>query len=499
MVNLFFKNKKSSDERGAFAVVLAVALIPMLIAVGAAIDLSRAYVVKTRIAFALDAAGLAVGSSYSENEEEMRTVMEAYFLKNYPDSAIGTQISLDLVIDESIITMSATYQIPTTFMAIANIDTIDVSVSNEITRETKGLEVALVLDNTGSMNSYSKIDTLKVAAKDLINILFGSQNQPDALKTAIVPYVTTVNIGRGNKAFVDFSGSVLTGNDATDMANYGTVWKGCVTARNYPYNVQTGAIGGLWKPYVWPMEPRYRYSSGTYSSYCANKSNSYGTKWGSIDETPLTTYGPNKSCPRALSPLTNDKLYLVDEIDSLTPWYSSGTMAHMGVFWGTEVLTPEAPFSQGAAFDDQEWNKAMVIMTDGVNELVRQNSRCYSSSTRRPVSAQWPDGGPYTNYSGEGYPVDDERLPLVGGTDYEKYTNMKTLMNQYTLEACEHAKSLGIIVYTITFQLNDATMQNLYKQCATDESKYYNSPTNEDLRRAFRAIGAELSNLRLSK
>ncbi|MDP6814908.1 MAG: pilus assembly protein TadG, partial [Alphaproteobacteria bacterium] len=62
---------------------------------------------------------------------------------------------------------------------------------------------------------------------------------------------------------------------------------------------------------------------------------------------------------------------------------------------------------------------------------------------------------------------------------------------------CTNIKATETLVYTITFQVSSSSIQTLMSNCATDSSKYYNSPSNDELERAFRAIGAELSNLRI--
>jgi len=54
-------------ERGNTAMIFALASISLLTAGGAGIDLSRAVVAKTRIAGALDAAALAVGTTSGPN------------------------------------------------------------------------------------------------------------------------------------------------------------------------------------------------------------------------------------------------------------------------------------------------------------------------------------------------------------------------------------------------------------------------------------------------
>src|SRR3546814_4405542 len=61
-----------SDRRGNVAIYWTVAAVPVILAVGVAIDVSRAYFVRERLYFALDAAGLAVGSSEG-TQAEMRS------------------------------------------------------------------------------------------------------------------------------------------------------------------------------------------------------------------------------------------------------------------------------------------------------------------------------------------------------------------------------------------------------------------------------------------
>jgi hypothetical protein len=62
---------------------------------------------------------------------------------------------------------------------------------------------------------------------------------------------------------------------------------------------------------------------------------------------------------------------------------------------------------------------------------------------------------------------------------------------------CTAMKRQGIIVYTVTFNLTDAATQALFRGCASQADYWFNSPTQADLRNAFRQIGSQLANLRL--
>ena len=55
------------------------------------------------------------------------------------------------------------------------------------------------------------------------------------------------------------------------------------------------------------------------------------------------------------------------------------------------------------------------------------------------------------------------------------------------------------MVYTITFQLYDHDIKTLMRNCASDPEKYFDSPSNAELKANFKLIAGELSQLRISK
>ena len=82
-------------------------------------------------------------------------------------------------------------------MRLANIDHVDVGASTTVLVGMGTAEVALALDNSGSM-AGSKIAALKTAASDLVDTLFAAaQNSPetDPIKIAVVPFAAGVNVG----------------------------------------------------------------------------------------------------------------------------------------------------------------------------------------------------------------------------------------------------------------------------------------------------------------
>jgi len=183
------------NRKGNVAVMFALALMPIVAAAGIGVDLSRAYLVRAHLTQALDAAGLAVAGTPGASEEYLETLAQDFFNANYPTTEIGVPGDLQLSVEDSIVTLSASATLPTALLGIFGIDEMDVANEIEVTLETKGLEVVMVLDNTGSMGSSGKIDALKIAAESMVNILFGEDPSPEKLHIGLVPFAHGVNVG----------------------------------------------------------------------------------------------------------------------------------------------------------------------------------------------------------------------------------------------------------------------------------------------------------------
>ena len=190
------------EDCGGVLMIFGLALIPMILAVGITIDLGRAYSVRARLAYALDAAGLAVGSSQGNNAE-LQQIMLSYFNANYPETEIGVPATPSMTITNDVIQLSATVDMPTTFMAVVGIDQLTVATDNTIVKETTGFEVALVLDNTGSMRSGGKMTALKDAAQEMIDIVYGNEQTLEDVWFSVVPYTATMNIGIQHTDWLD--------------------------------------------------------------------------------------------------------------------------------------------------------------------------------------------------------------------------------------------------------------------------------------------------------
>ncbi|MBL4863464.1 MAG: pilus assembly protein, partial [Rhodobiaceae bacterium] len=77
------------NRQGNVAVIFALAMMPIVAAAGAGVDLSRAYLVKAHLTQALDAAGLAVAGTPGASEAQIMELAQSFFKANYPESEIG--------------------------------------------------------------------------------------------------------------------------------------------------------------------------------------------------------------------------------------------------------------------------------------------------------------------------------------------------------------------------------------------------------------------------
>jgi len=460
----------AKSEDGMTLPMLALMFVSLSGFVGTSVDVARLQLVQSRLSFALDAAGLAAGSTMNTTNltTEVTKYLNANFPQGYMDSTTPS-IATSASEDNMVIDLTATTTLPTTFMNVLGVSTMTVTAKSQVTRTSSGLELVMALDNTGSM-AGSKLSSLKNAATSLVNILYGSKTTVKDLWIGLVPFSATVNIGTGKSAWIDQT------NFAT--LNWGpTSWGGCVDARETSGRdtVDDPPTTQKYKAYYSPSTDNrpYPYNTSTYTS--ANK---WITK-----RSPLTyasgigaTLGPNAYCPPAMTPMTGNKTTILNGISAMVA--NGNTHVNLGALWGWNMLSPRWRGQWGGEMDTnnlpldygtKHMNKAVILLTDGENTMSQQIFTAY------------------------GY-LSDGRL---GST-----TNSSTAVNSLNTKlttVCTAMKKQGIYVYTIALGSPGTTIQNLLKGCASAPNYYFNSPTSAELTTVFNSIADSLSNLRISQ
>lgn len=490
---------------GNVALGAALMLMPLALLAGLGVDFGRAWMAQDRLGQAVDSAALAGARVLGTRDPtiDARMFFNANFSQSGGVSVDSFQVSPSP--DGQTLEIVASGRIGTTFLQLAGSrwKTLPIAASATGRRTTMGMELALVLDVTGSM-AGTGMTQMRLAAADLVGILFGNRSNLDTLFVSVVPYSSAVNLGPDRSAW-------LQGGPAALAAYAPFRWRGCIEAR------QGGEDQTDTPPAIAPFQPflyastRSRTAAREFGFNTPRNGPVFGdADWGTTptitsnevadpDDTDTldprqsrtsanNRKGPNVGCGQPVAGLTNDRRALEDIIASLQFTSRGGTMGNVGLqagwmtlsprwrgLWGTSawgtVTPPGLPLDYPGPRDFMV--KVIVMMTDGDN-LWFDYSR--------------PPAADYTAYGR----LSEGRL---GTTNAATAT---TRINQRMTTLCNNIKAQGIRIYTITLGTSNAT-RALYESCATGPGYYFHAPTAADLRTAFREIGTQLGNLRLER
>lgn len=555
-------NNLRNEERGSILIQTGLMFSLLVGLLGVGVDLGRAYLYRSQLSGALDAAALAGAKSFHSASRDDE--IQAFFDNNFDGTFMdGTITALDIQEVDTVnrtLSVGVSGQIDTVFMKLFGFKNMDIDVSAETTSRQTGLQLVMVLDGTGSMRSYDsgtqRMVALKSASTTLVNSLFGDESSNEELEIAVLPYVTTVNVGHLlADEYIDTSSVPAS---YTYHATALDKWNGCVEARattdnldsGSAYDVIVGHEGQDWTPFLW----RPGYDNHFYSLTDLKGPN--GEDWGAPDYQraggsgeSTNDAGPNINCPAPALDFSSTKSEITNYIDTLYYSYNrGGTIANIGMIWGWRMLDFGGVFNNDVEYNDSRMLKAAILMTDGENWIIdgkeywgphayyddnntsddnndaydddgdgkcpqcegtfinrygyeRSNAR-YDGGDERNGPQAWdavngPDIG--ERYLGDysAYGRRDEGR-LEGATTRTASTNA---INERLAYVCASMKGMGITIYTVTFGsgATSSTLQSLYEGCATDTGKYFHAPTSSELEGAFEAIANDLSDLRLSK
>lgn len=333
----------------------------MLIVGGIGIDIMRFERDRTQVQYTLDRAVLAAADL--DQQLSPQAVVEDYFAKANLSEYLGS-VSVSEGLGYRTVSGTAEANIATQFMHMAGVDTLTARAASTAEESIDGVEISLVLDVSGSMNSNNRLTNLKSAAKDFVDEMFDN-SEAGKVSISIVPYATQVSVPE----------NVWEHFNTTDEADYATV-----VAREEA----SGNIDGF---------PRcINFESGDFNSTGISLSEQYQRTmffdpWYDFDgrdndpmETvtlPVCDPQPN----REIVVLEDDRSVLKSYIDNM--WGGGNTSIDVGMKWGVAMIDPSMqpvisdlisdgdissdfdgrPFS----YNDGSTLKVIVLMTDGQN------------------------------------------------------------------------------------------------------------------------------------
>ena len=334
-----------TEERGGAVPMFALALVPIIGLVGAAVDYSRGNAARTSMQASIDATALMLSrDAATMTPADIQAKATSYFTSqfNRPEVA-NVVVTATLASPQAgsfTLSIKVTGNVPTTFTKLLGQTKLDIQSSADVKWGIKKLELALVLDNTGSMAQSGKLTQLKLAAHSLLTTLQNAAKQPGDVKVAIVPFDTMVNVGTTYKDqfWIDYTVKNIQKNQ----------WTGCVIDRDQSNDVQdTIPVAGS----IHTLYPAAQ--CGTLASLI-----------------PLTDILDTTG-------FTN----LNNKVDAMQA--AGNTNVTIGLVWGWHALTSSLPLPEGSD-PAPDKDKVIVLLTDGDNTQNRWSS---SSSSIDPRTA----------------------------------------------------------------------------------------------------------------
>ena len=204
----------AGDNRGNIAMIFALALLPFLTFIGAAIDYSRVNAARSAMQAALDSTALMISKDFNTGivpADQITTKANTYFNALYKNSSAtvtsfnATYTAASSQGASSVVVTGSGY-VTTDFMKVAGFPQIDFNTSATTTWGNTRLRVAMALDNTGSMASNGKIGALQTASKNLIDQLAALAKTPGDVYVSIIPFAKVVNLAdKSDQTWIDWS------------------------------------------------------------------------------------------------------------------------------------------------------------------------------------------------------------------------------------------------------------------------------------------------------
>jgi Flp pilus assembly protein TadG len=444
-----------ADQRGNIAVIFAIALLPMLSFVGAAIDYSRAGHARSSMQSALDSVALMVAKDLTQGlikTTDINTKAQDYF-KGLYTSKDAQSVSVSATYTPgsgssgSTILVTGSGSIMTDFMTVIGFPNMSFSARSTSTWGSSLLRVALVLDNTGSMNAYNKIGALKTAAKNLVTQLSALAKNDGDVYISVVPFEIDVNVGTSN-----VNATWLNWN-FYDSTNYPNSWA--------PW--QTYCSGGYWMTkaqclghnYTWSHTPPTTTKS-QWNGCVTDRDQSYDVNATAPSSAATNFYADqDQSCPAApILPLTYNWTNVNATIDAMTA--QGATNQTIGLQWGWLSLLQQAPLNAPAEppTPGTSYQHIIVLFTDGLN-----------------TGDRW-----YGNFSSQSSQVD---------------TRMATL--------CTNIKSSGVTIYAVQIDTDGAGQSAVRPACASGSDNFFMLTDPSQIASAFAQIGTSISRLRVAQ
>lgn len=336
--------------------MLVLTTLPLILAGAAAIDYARVALANSELQSALDAALLSAARlPTSTADDTVRALAESELDKRATRAWINDPHISAFKRVGGTLSASATADVPTTIMSLAGFRVIPVTAKSQVSVATGKLEIALVLDNSGSMRG-TRLTNLVTATNSLLDILESNIVKPGDVKVSIVPFDAVIKASTAYRnsppaPWIDFTNADH--ESCTKWSCTTIKWSGCLVDRNQPYDTTDDS-------YLLKVSGK---SVALYpADACPNGSDG------------LTTF----------LPMTTDFSKLRAKVKNMEA--AGNTNITIGMAFGHAMLSPQGPITGAVAYGTENLQKIIVLMTDGENTANRWTSRASSINDRTKLA-----------------------------------------------------------------------------------------------------------------
>jgi hypothetical protein len=352
-------------EDGSLLIYGMFCFVGMLMLAGVALDVMRFEERRTVLQATLDRAVLAAADM--DQTLDCKAVVKDYFVKAGEAAPDDDEITCDKNDFGSLVSVTNQVDMPTWFMNIFGVDTMIAPAAGTAEERVGSVEISLVLDVSGSMNSNNRLINLKPAAKDFVDQMFETI-ETGKLSMSVITYSTQVALGDDMLQYFHTTGehsySTCLQFDSADFD----------TTTMSPKSTDPGMPAG--------MGDRLYQLNGHFDPFYSSLVN-YSSSNTLMNCPPDNSANAN----RTISAFSGDPDALKAKIQSLVA--SGNTSIDIGVKWGAALLDPSMQpvltrmIAAGTASDtfegrpksyyrtdgsiNSELLKVIVLMTDGEN------------------------------------------------------------------------------------------------------------------------------------
>jgi Flp pilus assembly protein TadG len=461
----------SAESGGNVMMLFALATIPLVAFVGAAVDYSRGNSDKAAMQAALDATALMLSKTAGTlTQQQINNQATTYFNALFTRKDVSNlMVEANYTSSNSQIMLTASGTVPTTFMRAIGKSYMDISTSTTVTWGNSRLRIALVLDNTGSMADAGKITALKTATNNLLTQLQGAVSQNGDVYVSIIPFVKDVNVGPANDTanWIDWTdwdnqNGTCTGATASDEYHCGKC-----SNTTYKTGSTCKAAGKVWTPKIWTPHNHNTWNgcvtdrglAGTADAPSAgpsplNTDTNVTAPIVAVVDTliPAEQYSP---CPQAAMALSYNWAGMTTEVNNMTP--GGNTNQAVGLELGWMSLVGGGPFPPPPPMDpNYKYQQVIILLTDGLNTQDR-----------------W-------------------------------YTDQASIDNRQQM-TCNNINAAKITLYTVQVNTDGEATSTLLQNCAgspgtyPDSKKFFLLTSANEIITTFQQIGTALTSLRVAK